>query len=274
MLRRILVQYVYGTFCWTTFFVVSVLNIVLGFGLQMLLRPFDQKRSIASWTNRWLWGHALFWAELGFPLRRFGFEKVGPGPYIIVSNHTSMLDIPACLSLPVPVRVTAKASIFRVPLMGWYMRFSKMISVDRGGGADAIASTMKQCHDALEQGISILFFPEGSRSANTRLLSFKRGAFRIAKDTGTPVLPIAIYGGHHSVNKGNPFQFRLFAPIHMRVLDPIDPADWPTARAVSNRAREAISVALDDLREEVEPLGRFPAFLSDPTAPRLSEGPP
>ncbi len=255
MLRRFLVRYVYGLVAWTIFLAVSALTLVVGTAAQLLARPFDPRRRVSLWVLRQLWGRLLFALEPGFPVRRDGLEHLGEGPYVLVANHSSVLDIPACMGLPLPLRIVAKATLFRVPVLGWMMRLSGQIPLARAGLGPDLDETLAACRRTLAEGTSVLFFPEGTRSPDGRPRRFRRGAFRIALDLGVPVLPVAVYGAHHTLSKGSAWPWRLYAPIAVRVLPPIDPAGVPTARALSNRAHAALVRAVDELAAEVDARG-------------------
>ncbi|MFH1466567.1 MAG: 1-acyl-sn-glycerol-3-phosphate acyltransferase [Pseudomonadota bacterium] len=234
---------------WSIFLTVSATNILVGGLVQLAVAPFDRERHTSLVLNRWLWGKALFALEPSFPILRRGLERVGGGPYVVVCNHSSVLDIPACMGLPVPLRVVGRVGLFRVPFMGWYMRFCRQIPLDAGDPA-SVEAFVAATRQTLAAGISVLVFPEGTRSQDATLGPFNRGAFRLAKDTNTPVLPVVVYGTHRVMCKGAlPLQ-NLFTRIRVQVLDPIDPAASSTARKLSNRAHEAISAGLEQLRAE------------------------
>ncbi len=234
---------------WTIFLTVSALNIVVGLGVQLLAWPFDRDRKAALWINRWIWGRLLFAVEPSFPILRQGVERVGPGPYVMVCNHSSVLDIPSCLGLPLLQRVVGKTSLFRVPFMGWYMSFCKQIPLDASSD-ESVARFMDRCQDTLNAGISVLIFPEGTRSMDATLQRFHRGAFRLAKDTNTPVLPVAVLGTHRALRKGKLPLDSVKSRIRLVAMPALDPAEHSTARKLSNRAHEAIATALDGLRQE------------------------
>ncbi len=248
MARKILLTLV-SWWAWTVFLTVSALNIVSGIAAQLLAMPFDPHRKTALWVNRLIWGRLLFLLELSFPIQRRGVEHVGPGPYVMVCNHSSVLDIPSCLGLPVPLRVVGKTSLFRVPFMGWYMSFCRQIPLD-SSSEHSVELFMRRCRDTLDAGISVLIFPEGTRSADAKLQRFHRGAFRLAKDTNTPVLPVAVLGTHRALAKGRLPLVQAFSQIRLLATPPLDPASHSTARKLSNRAHEAIYTALAELRQE------------------------
>lgn len=234
---------------WSIFLAVSCANILVGCAAQLLALPFDPQRIVSLRVNRRIWGRALFALEPSFPILRRGAELIGPGPYVVVCNHSSVLDIPACMGLPLLLRVVGKTSLFRVPFMGWYMSFCRQIPLD-ASSQESIGAFARRAREALAAGISVLVFPEGTRSVDATLGPFNRGAFRLAKDTGTPVLPVVVYGTHRVMVKGAlPLQ-NLFTRIRVQVLPPIDPGESSTARKLSNRAHEAIAAGLDRLRAE------------------------
>jgi 1-acyl-sn-glycerol-3-phosphate acyltransferase len=248
MLRSIALFFV-SVLAWSIFLAVSKLNIVVGMGLQLLAWPFDPQRKTSLRVNHWVWGRLLFALEPSFPIRRSGLEHVGEGPYVMVCNHSSVLDIPSCLGLPLLQRVVGKTSLFRVPFMGWYMSFCKQIPLD-ASSEESVQRFMERCLEALDNGISVLIFPEGTRSVDATLQRFHRGAFRLAKDTGTPVLPVAVLGTHRVMSKGSLPVKSVFTRIRLEVTPALDPAEHSTARKLSNRAHEAISEALERLRLE------------------------
>ncbi len=234
---------------WTIFLMVSALNIIVGMVLQTLTLPFDPQHRTALMVNRLIWGKLLFLVELSFRIRRQGVENIGPGPYVMVCNHSSVLDIPSCMGLPLPLRVVGKTSLFRVPFMGWWMSYCKQIPLD-AGNQESIDRFLGMARDTLAKGITVLVFPEGTRSADATLGRFNRGAFRLAKDSGVPVLPVAVYGSHFVMSKGSLPLKNLFTRIQVKVMAPLDSSQHSTARKLSNRTHEAIDAGLAELRKE------------------------
>lgn len=122
--------------------------------------------------------------------------------YVVVANHESQAD-PFLLSwLPWDMRWVAKEELFKPPLTGWAMRFCGDIPLRRGKG-DSIRMMLDECQRALEGGISVMMFPEGTRSKDGNLLPFKDGAFHLAIRAKVPVLPIAIAGTREMRPKGS-----------------------------------------------------------------------
>lgn len=167
--------------------------------------------------------------------------------YVVVANHESQAD-PFLLSfLPWDMRWVAKESLFKQPLSGWAMRFGGDIPLRRGEG-DSVRACLAECERAIRGGISVMMFPEGTRSAGGALLPFKDGAFDLAIRTGVPVLPIALAG----TRAMRPKHSRWFGKAHAaaRILAPIPTAGMTEADipALRDQTRAAIAAALPDLR--------------------------
>ena len=160
-------------------------------------------------------------------------------PYVVVSNHQSLADIPVISRLPWEMKWVGKAELFRLPVMGWLMRLAADIPVDRTDAASR-ASVLLRAQDKIDHGVSVMFFPEGTRSRDGRLKTFYDGAFLLAIEAGVPVLPLAIDGTMDALPKHG-WQFGR-ADVRLDVLAPIPTgglteADVPALR---DRVRETI----------------------------------
>jgi len=139
--------------------------------------------------------------------------------YILVSNHASILDIPALISAaPFPVRFLAKKSLLWFPIFGWVLYFSGHILIHRQSAQSALRS-LKKAPSLLKKGISIIVFPEGTRSPDGEVKEFKLGAFLLAQYSKFPVVPISISGTYDML----PRHGWCFWPgtIHIRMSKPI-----------------------------------------------------
>jgi 1-acyl-sn-glycerol-3-phosphate acyltransferase len=143
------------------------------------------------------------------------------GAFVFMSNHQSHFDIPVLYySLPIKtLRMVAKAELFRVPLWGRAMRAGGMIEIDRSNRESAIAS-LGRAAEEINSGISIWIAPEGSRTSSGELGPLKKGGFYLARDTGTPIIPVALSNtgkvlprGTLSVNRGVAVDVVIGAPI-------------------------------------------------------------
>ncbi len=163
-------------------------------------------------------------------------------PAVLVANHLSMLDILVLYALFRPFKWVAKAELFRVPFVGWNMRLNDYVPIRRGH-PDSVRRMMDHCRAHLARGTPVLLFPEGTRSRDGRLQSFKDGAFKLAIEAGCPVIPIAVSGTFESLPKRG-LVLRHGMRARVRVLDPISPADHPSPDALRDAARAAIADAL------------------------------
>jgi 1-acyl-sn-glycerol-3-phosphate acyltransferase len=185
------------------------------------------------------------------PLWSFSVEGTPPRDihsraYVVVANHVSMAD-PFLLSwLGWDMQWVAKEELFRLPVVGWMMKLSGDIPLRRGAG-DSVRAMLDQCRTALDGGLSVMLFPEGSRSGVGRVQPFKDGAFELAIERGAPVLPIAIAGTERCMRKGSGRIGRARAIA--RILDPIDTARAGPAGVahVRDQARGQIVAGVDEL---------------------------
>ncbi len=124
-----------------------------------------------------------------------GLSKIDPaGHYIYMSNHQSNFDIPALIScLPVHFRWIAKAELFKIPIFGYAMKKAGHISIDRSNRKSAFKS-LKNAANIIKNGTSVLIFPEGTRSLDGSIGSFKNGGFILAVDSGVSIVPVIIHG--------------------------------------------------------------------------------
>jgi 1-acyl-sn-glycerol-3-phosphate acyltransferase len=151
-----------------------------------------------------IWSWAILKA-CGISIRIEGLDHLDPKQrYIFMVNHQSNIDIPVLIrSLPAfQLRWLAKKELLWVPVFGWAMWAAKHITVNRSDRLDALRS-LKKARREVASGISLVIFPEGTRSPDGRLLPFKRGGFWLAMQTQTPVVPLTIAGSHAVVPKGD-----------------------------------------------------------------------
>ena len=170
---------------------VLVVCVLLWFPILLVLAiitvPFDPGRYLVGLLFRKI-GPVM--ATLN-PLWHFRYIGQVPGnprrPYVVVSNHESFTDILLISHLPWEMKWLSKAELFRIPIMGWMMWLVGDIPVKRGFGPSAIEA-MARCRKALANRVSVMIFPEGTRSRTAELLPFKDGAFRLAIEAGVPIL--------------------------------------------------------------------------------------
>lgn len=171
-----------------------------------------------------------------------GLENAAPDGQAVmyVANHQSQTDILAMFVLGVRFRWLSKESVFKVPFMGWAMRAIGYVSVKRGD-KDSALKCFEESKAHLRHGTPMVFFPEGTRSRNGVMGSFKSGAFKLAQEVGVPVVPITLLDTDQLLPKGSVFPGK--AKVRIIVHPPISPVGL-TVDALMLRAREAIASTL------------------------------
>jgi 1-acyl-sn-glycerol-3-phosphate acyltransferase len=177
---------------------------------------------------RSLWAPGLLHGA-GARLEVEGTEALERGSaYLFASNHQSFLDVPALfVALRVPLRFVAKRELSGVPFLGWYIAAMGMVFVDRGARGRAVAS-LRRVTDILRAGDSVACFPEGTRSRDGSIGTFKGGAFAMAIEAGVPVVPVAL-SGTGAVLPPSSFRVRP-GTVRVRVGRPIPTRGLTTAQ--------------------------------------------
>ena len=196
--------------CFATLF-AGILVIVLSF----FVRSGNSLHNIARF-----WGKSILMVSR-IKVSVQGYSNIDPAlPYIYMPNHQSNFDIPVLLGhLKVQFRWLAKIELFKIPIFGRAMRKAGYISIDRYNRESAIKS-LKVAANKIKNGVSVLIFPEGTRSRDGDILPFKKGGFVLAIDSGVPIVPVVITGTRSIMTKG---KFRVNAgQVNMVIHKPID----------------------------------------------------
>lgn len=201
------------------------------------------QRLIELWARTFL----LF---LGTGIEVTGRDQIDPnGQYVFVANHLSNVDIPAMfLTAPVPIRYLAKKEVYKIPMVGLAMRRIGMVRVDRERGSSIHAEVNAGVAEATGRGLSLIIFPEGTRSVSGEPAAFKKGAFRIAIANGLTIVPVTIEGTWDVWAPGS----KIAEPGHVRTVvhEPIPTADLSLADLddVRDRVRSVIVDEFEKLR--------------------------
>jgi 1-acyl-sn-glycerol-3-phosphate acyltransferase len=226
---------------WLFVATTCVVNFGVAVVLWILTAPFDPQRRLNHyWSCAWAAPYA--WIYPGWRIRVAGRRRIDRGrAYVLVANHTSIADIVLCFLLFRQFKWVSKTSVFRAPFLGWNMWLCRYVPLVRGD-AESIQRMLAACRRWLDRGMSIMMFPEGTRSKDGQVKPFKHGAFTLALEAGVPVVPIAIHGGHALIPKhGQTFATR--ADLLVEVLDPVSP-DGHDAASLAAAVRERICAAL------------------------------
>lgn len=168
-------------------------------------------------------------------------HRLGGVGYVFISNHQSYFDIPALLaSAPTSLRFAAKRSLFLIPVFGWSLKLGGFIPVDRSDRSRA-REVWTAAGRRLADGVSVLFFPEGTRSPDGSLLPFQRGGFLVALKTGAPIVPVGIAGARRAMPRGR-LRVRP-GTIAVRYGAPVNPAEFGLGgkAALVERVRDEVA---------------------------------
>jgi len=188
---------------------VYVLKLVLfGFftipySLVMVIAGVLDRRGRIAYGLARVWCNGVLFCS-GIQIKVSGGDQLDTSQaYVFMANHQSIIDIPALIAALPRFQLCwiAKKELLRVPFFGWGFWACQMITIDRNSLRDA-KSSMKQACQKLLDGLSIVVFPEGTRSLDGKLLAFKRGGFVMAQNARAPIVPITIKGSADRLPRG------------------------------------------------------------------------
>ena len=215
---------IYSIAFWLFFCTTCVVMFCVGLVLFLVTLPFDPNGRVQHLYSCF-WGQLYFICNPRWRLRVSHRERIPwRGPAIIVSNHESLGDVLVLFGLYRPFKWVSKASVFKMPFLGWNMSLNRYIPLVRGN-PESIAKMMDECEVWIRRGVPVLLFPEGTRSDNGTVKAFKDGAFRLAIKTQCPVIPIALTGTGRTLPK-NGFLLDSSADCHVSVMEPVSPAPF------------------------------------------------
>ncbi|XP_074592272.1 1-acyl-sn-glycerol-3-phosphate acyltransferase-like [Curcuma longa] len=189
--------------------------------LFMLPWPYERIRQGNLYGH--VTGRLMLWI-LGNPIKIEGSE-FSDTRAIFICNHASPIDIFLVMWLsPIGTVSIAKKEIIWYPLFGQLYVLANHLRIDRSNPAAAIESLKEAAHAIMDNNLSLIIFPEGTRSRSGRLLPFKKGFIRIALQTRLPIVPMILTGTHSAWRKGT-LRVRP-APITVRYLPPMETNDW------------------------------------------------
>ncbi len=193
---------IYGIWTWLAFALISGVGYCVCLVTFLLTAAFDKNRYLTGRCIRFV-GRMMCAAV---PMWKLSYQKPVPKKLparcVCVSNHCSNIDPFLLIHLPWEMKYLAKSSLFQIPFIGWGMKIAGDISLVRGS-ARSIRSALQKAGDYVERGMPVLIFPEGTRSMDGQLLSFKDGAFRLAVEKQADLLPIALSGTATALKKGD-----------------------------------------------------------------------
>jgi 1-acyl-sn-glycerol-3-phosphate acyltransferase len=237
---------------WRTVFylipAITVYTVLLG-AASIASSLWDRRGHFAHRCARaWSW---LILKTTGVRVDLAGLDHIVPGTtYVFVSNHQSIYDIPIIFaSMPYQLRIIAKSSLARFPVLGWHLRRGGHLFVDREHPDRA--GILKRWRALVSDGLSLIIFAEGTRSWDGHVARFKAGSFLLAIQAQLPIVPLAVINSRQVMPKG---RLRTEpADVRLIVHPPIQPPrlDAPTvhdAKALADRVHAVVADTVEKLQ--------------------------
>ena len=190
----------------------------------IILFPFDKQRKIVHAQCFW-WAEGILAINPFWKVHVSGLDNIDHNQtYVITANHQSLGDIVILYKTHMQFKWVARENVFKVPFIGWNLGLAKHIKIYRGQFG-SIKQTYATAREWLQNGMSVLFFPEGTRSKTGKLNDFKNGAFKLAINEHKPVLPITISGTRDAIQKGS-WVFARTVTCELNIHPAVDTAQF------------------------------------------------
>lgn len=220
---------VISLFAWIGYVMVYLTLLPVTILTFLVTYPFDKHRLYANRLFM-LAGRSFLWFNPLWEVHINGLDQYNKyQPTIFIANHQSFLDMPVMALLPWKMKWVSKDGLFKVPILGWYMKMSGHISVKRG--TTAALKALNELKPYLADGVPVMLFPEGTRSRSGELLKFKSGAFMLSKELGVPVQPVLI-SGTRDVMKPDTWIAAPRGTMNVTLMKAHDPSDYLDVNAM------------------------------------------
>ena len=216
--------------------------------LRFFFFCFD-RRLIALNMFTCFWASCYTWLNPIWSVSIRGRENIDcKKTYIMVCNHQSILDIPVIFRVFSPFKWVAKASLFKIPIIGWNMWLNRSIKIERSS-VKSQRKMLNRCAENIKNGSSVMIFPEGTRSRNGELRTFKEGAFLVALQEKTDIIPMALDGSYKAFPEKSIIPVSKLK-INLRILPPIEYETFKdmSVRQLTEHIRSVIAVELARMR--------------------------
>ncbi len=228
---------------WAFLTISSVLLFPVAVLVWAVTAPFD-RRKVLLHRFTCFWASLYTWFNPAWNVSIEGREKIRPREtYVMVSNHLSLVDILVLFRLFTHFKWVSKIENFRLPFIGWNMRLNRYVEIRRGERS-SVLQMFRACEQTLDEGSSIMMFPEGTRSVNGKLRPFKNGAFELAIRCQKPLLVMTIQGSGDALPKRG-FVLQGRHPIRVDILEEIPATALGTdPEELANRVRTRMAAHL------------------------------
>lgn len=224
--------------------IISTISLVIILPVSYIL---DRNRLVMHCMAK-LWAKCLIFGQPLWSLHKSGLNLFSRKKhYVIVANHQSILDILVVLAgLPLNFKFIAKKELFKIPSMGWHMWATDYIGLERGNPKSA-KQVLEKSRMWIDRKVSILIFPEGTRSEDGQIHDFKNGAFKLAIDKKVPILPVVIDGTGASSPKKSA-TVNKSADLEMAVCKPVEVTENDTVETLKEKVRTIMIDKLAHMR--------------------------
>ncbi len=235
-------------YCFYFFFTAALLFFFLVL-IGPLVSLFDSRKSLVHYLTS-LWGYHFVLLNPFWKCRIEGADNLRRGQnYVLVANHQSLADVFVLAGLRHHYKWVSKESLLRIPFFGWNMGLSGYVAIKRGD-IRSIKEMMSTCKQWLARGVSIMMFPEGTRSETGQIGHFRDGSFRLSIDCNVPLIPIVITGTRDVIAKHSR-SFKFGANMRIKVLPPVFPeAFMGSSGKMRDHVRQLMESTLLCMRQE------------------------
>lgn len=225
--------------------VISFILYLLSWIAFFICYPFDKRRVVVHRISKLITDTVLgiFGRDV------IGLEHIDPKQsYVIVINHTSMMDIMSIYPIPLVFKWVSKREVYKIPMVGRLLYMHGDIVINRASTKEAMQLVHTRGMEWLKKGASVSIFPEGTRSKDGEIHNFKAGAFILAKEAEVPILPIVLDGTNRMIRKGIFMNWKN--RITIKVLPPVSKEEVVERpiKEVMTEVRESMVEALAELR--------------------------
>jgi 1-acyl-sn-glycerol-3-phosphate acyltransferase len=233
---------------WLVFIVAIIPGMLLIILTYLIGKLTDKRLVLVHWAaTAWAW--ILLHSCPYWKVKYYNFDNVPKKQAcVIVSNHQSMLDILVLHRVHRPFKWVSKAENFKTPVVGWVLTLNECLRIERGKSSSA-TNLFKAARKTLAMGTSLILFPEGTRSVDGTMRSFKEGAFIMAKESDVPILPIVLDGNYLSLPKQG-LMLKQASNIIVKALPviPVEVVREKSAKELMDYCRTLIANELEAIR--------------------------
>lgn len=220
-------KFITSVLIWAAGTVITAAAFIASIALKVALFPFPDRAKAIHAQCFW-WSDALIALNPFWKVKVTGLENIDPNKtYVMVANHQSLADIVIIYQTHAYFKWVAKRELLKAPFIGGLLWVNNHVLLSRGDFG-SVKDVYRKAGEWLRKGVSMLFFPEGTRSGTDDMGEFQNGAFKLAIKEGKPVLPIYIGGTRDAIPKGG-WIFKTKVSGRLVVLPPIDTSKYTTA---------------------------------------------